>query len=919
MKSYQRGLNLIELIVVITITAILAVPMIKVLRSMLDTWKKGSNQLETIKSSHLYLDPIVEKLRYAEEITFVSLINNTEGYIQFTDLNQQDYTIFYNSRNNQTFFNATNTFAENSLIFLLNSPPLTPELLLQNVDSFAIETYAEDSSLFFRVVSANNTAEPDYDSIISLKIVASVTIDSFTESLEQLIELPKTPFESSSSLTIGNELTPFSSMIESSSETTIQDNDSSFDGDYLSLPSLTKFVKILHTSRYFDTISEAITVAQPGDTILIGHKEGGYTENIIVPENITLRGGYNPVTWERDLEQYPSVLYIKEGLTLVDSISAIIALSNNSVIDGLVLDAKDLAYAIYASNATNITIMNTQIDNVETALNLNNISGKILQNQITANITSMSVIGSSQTEILRNRVSSLGEDSIPNITIENASNLTFHNNLISNGYIGLSLDSIATSSIDNNIITKASFFGVMLQNLNGSSLNNNAIIENNLGLFFNNSAGGNFTSADLNNNLFAKNEFGNANNIVLNNTNLLAYPSDYEWENQLGPNYNFFTNLNSYELQSTSPLIDRGLGSNEVYLNTNPSRGTAVNDIGIFGGVYSGRVGIAKKTAFTTALSSAAIQALLTQSYPGDILFFGSGTHDVNQPISLKPYQYLGGVLPDLTILNHSGASYLVTLSNSNIVEQLSFLGNSKPVMLVDSVENTLLSQLIFNGASTAITLANTDAELKFSNFYQCTTAIKLGTNYTGSINYNIFEATNLAIDNTGNPVVGTSYNHFFNNNTLYSGNVIDYFNQENTASAFRAPNSNRFELRPTANAVNTYLNYDAGAVEYFHHFGNYLSIPITSTLDRYYKTLEINYANLENTYKVLSGITIAFVKGENIITLNNEILIDDESLNSVQIDLPPSLISDDMQLNIQLDSFTFGRSPYIDDITLSW
>ena len=71
------------------------------------------------------------------------------------------------------------------------------------------------------------------------------------------------------------------------------------------------------------------------------------------------------------------------------------------------------------------------------------------------------------------------------------------------------------------------------------------------------------------------------------------------------------------------------------------------------------------------------------------------------------------------------------------------------------------------------------------------------------------------------------------------------------------------------------------------------------------------------------SSIGIAYMNIKNTsdqsITLNQQIIIDSETIQSVTLDLPPSIIADDMQLIIQLDSFTFGRSPYIDDITLTW
>ncbi len=916
MKPYNKGINLLELLVAITITAILAIPMVNALRSMLHTWQKGTSQLESIKVSHLYLDPLIDRLRYASAVTNISFSNNSSGFIQFTDVTNRSYTVFHNSEFNKTFFKLPNDFPENSIIFFLNTPNPTPELLLQDITSFSFESYAEDSSLYFKVVSANNiTTAPDYNRIISLKITATVLIDDFEEPVESLIDLAKTPLEATNSLEIGGNSLPFLTMGFEYDSVDINDNSIAFNGDVLSLPFYHKSVKILHTSRYFDTISAALEEAVAGDVVLVGYKEDGYTENFIIPEDVTVRGGYDPQTWERDLDTYPAVIYIREGLNLIDSSSAIIAMENNAVIDGLILDAKNLSYGIYATNANHITIMNTQINHVDTAIYLDNVSGSIIQNSVTANVRSLSLKNSNDITVARNMFYSLNQLTLPNVTLDSLNTILFTNNLVFGGHIGLSIQNSISATLAHNAITQANYFGLNLSNLMSTTIYNNIIAKNNIGVFFDNASIGDFDSNDFNYNFLANNEFGHNNNLALNATNITVNLSDYIWEN-VNP---YFSSIHHFSLKPSSSLIDAGSGSNETYFNGNPSLGTPQNDIGLYGGSYSGRVGIPNRITFTTDLSVATITNLINQSYVGDYLFFDSGSFDLYQTIELKPYQYLGGVLSDLSLLNHLGNSFLITAADHTIIEQLAFQGNDKPILLIDSNNPTAISQLIFNNASNAITVSTTSANIQFCSFYSCSTGVQAMTNYFGNINYNIFESNTLAIDNNLDTFIFSAHNLFYNNDTLYSGTLMEDNNITNQFSSFRNPDLNRFELMSTSNAIDKHEFYDAGAQEFFHFYGRYITNNLNNDIDRYYKTLTVDFTHPTDTLQVLSGVTIGFINNDQSITLNQQIIIDSETIQSVTIDLPSSIIADDMQLIIQLDSFTFGRSPYIDDITLTW
>jgi len=915
MKPYHRGINLIELLIAITITAIIAVPMANALRSMLTTWTKGSNQLESIKTATLLFNPLVEKLRFASSINLVSLTDNNLGYIRYTNNENQRFVVCYNSRFNKNLFNFSNDFPETSLVFFRDEFPPSPELLIQDIKLFSLETYAEDSSLFFRVVSPNNVTNPDYSRIISLKITATISKDGFEESIEQLIDLAKTPIDTTGTLSIGNDSLTFLEMGSDSSGIEINDNSIAFNGDVLSLPSFSKPVKILHTSRYFETISDALEIAESGDIILVGYLESGYTENLIIPDGVTIRGGYNAATWERDLMKYPTKLFIKEGINLLDSVTSIIAMNSNSTIDGLVLDAKNLTYAIYAKDASNITIQNTAINNVENGIFLNNVSGSFIQNSVTANVSSFTLLNSSDVSLIRNQFRSLNQVSLANVILNSNTSVIIANNHIINGYIGVSILNSSSNTVLNNVITEAAYFGLNINNINSSSMANNIIAKNNIGVFLDTSGLGDFAASDFNNNLLANNEFAQSNNLPLNGTNIVVSVSDYIWDNE-NP---YFSNINTFVLKSSSPLIDAGYGSNEAYFNNNPSLGTAADDIGLYGGSHGGRVGLPSKFLFTPALTSSEIINQINSSYPGDFLFFDGGEYTLLETINLKPYQYLSGLLSNLSLLRHQGSSFLITLADHSIIEQLAFLGNQRSVLSVLNVTDVSISQLIFRDAGNAITAATTSANIQFCTFYNCSTGINLAADYFGQINFNIFETNNLGIENNTGSIIYSSHNVFYDNTTAFSGLLMEDNNVSSAYSSFRSPDNNRFELISTSNAVNKSFFYDAGAIEYFHEFGQYISLPITSSLDRYYKSLTIRYTHPEDTFQVLSGVTIGFINNNRSITLNNQIIIDSEDLNSVTVDLPSSIIADDFQLIIQLDSFTFGRSPYIDDITLSW
>ena len=102
MPTQQKGITLIELIVVISVIAIIVIPFSNAFRTTLSIWKKGSKSLELSKSAHIYTNTLKQKLHYIQSINKISLTNNTQGFISFTDGFNQTFIIFANSTENQT-------------------------------------------------------------------------------------------------------------------------------------------------------------------------------------------------------------------------------------------------------------------------------------------------------------------------------------------------------------------------------------------------------------------------------------------------------------------------------------------------------------------------------------------------------------------------------------------------------------------------------------------------------------------------------------------------------------------------------------------------------------------------------------------------------------------------------------------------
>ena len=179
--SLNKGMSLIELLIAIFITAMIAIPLINALRTFIGSWQAGSSELEANKNIHYFLSPLNEKLRFAKEIAVVSLSNNNNAFIQYKDITDKTTTIFYNSQANQQQFNAVNTFPENSLVIFIGLTAENIELLLQNIQFFTLETFEESTENYFKVSVPNNINPIKYEKISSIKVMLKVNVDGREE------------------------------------------------------------------------------------------------------------------------------------------------------------------------------------------------------------------------------------------------------------------------------------------------------------------------------------------------------------------------------------------------------------------------------------------------------------------------------------------------------------------------------------------------------------------------------------------------------------------------------------------------------------------------------------------------------------------------------------------------------------------
>ena len=101
----------------------------------------------------------------------------------------------------------------------------------------------------------------------------------------------------------------------------------------------------------------------------------------------------------------------------------------------------------------------------------------------------------------------------------------------------------------------------------------------------------------------------------------------------------------------------------------------------------------------------------------------------------------------------------------------------------------------------------------------------------------------------------------------------------------------------------------------------------LSSTIDRHYKTITLDFILKESEKSSFSTIDIGLRQcldtGPTTIdlstTLNTSIIIDSENITSKTLTFPNTVISKDLELIIQLNSYTFNHTPFIDKITLSW
>ena len=205
-KFSQSGVTLMELMIALTITAFIGLSFIKALSIGLKMWRAGTSELNVTSDIYKKIPVLDEKILTAKTIESVSLANENQGHIKFSDFSGTSVTVFLNTIHNQTTFEATNVFDSNNLMVVYQRGELItkPEIIVESVSSFNVITFAEEPS-FFQVVTPSNTeSAPAYDAINSIKYFILKTDKGKPYLLENMLQLARAPVSFASEVIYGN-------------------------------------------------------------------------------------------------------------------------------------------------------------------------------------------------------------------------------------------------------------------------------------------------------------------------------------------------------------------------------------------------------------------------------------------------------------------------------------------------------------------------------------------------------------------------------------------------------------------------------------------------------------------------------------------------------------------------------------------
>ena len=319
--------------------------------------------------------------------------------------------------------------------------------------------------------------------------------------------------------------------------------------------------------RPYDTIQEAINVANEGDTIYVFG--GFYEENLKIDKKLKIVGGIDEVetiidskTDYRYLVEVTGDEVTLERLTLSDSndktpspIGALVYLkSNNNIINrNNIITTK--SYGIYLDLTS---------------------SGNFISNNIINN-TKVGIYSYSPStlDIYNNKITNCSNYGI--YINSDFSNTRIYQNYIYNCDTGIYVKSNGATNITNNIISAQTYYGVYLYNTENSLVQDNNFYSNSGdGVYLNNA-----DSSVVKNNYFNKN-LGNSIYLLYSSDCTI---SDNTFENNmrcigLVASNNIIKNNRFYNSSGSSVYAQTGCSNNKIYLNDFKGNVVSAKDLG---------------------------------------------------------------------------------------------------------------------------------------------------------------------------------------------------------------------------------------------------------------------------------------------------------------------------------------------------